>query len=87
LVILIWTLLGALLGWLTNAALRTGGRRDRILSILIGAAGAVVGGLLIGGAIHTWQMGLDDVSVGGTLAVMSSAAVVLLIARLARISG
>jgi uncharacterized membrane protein YeaQ/YmgE (transglycosylase-associated protein family) len=78
-------MLGALLGLLTNSVSRTGDRLGRLLRIIIGVIGAVVGGLLV--ATQTWEISLAGLTVGGALAALASALIFLLVARLARITG
>ena len=86
-VILIWAALGALLGWLASTVMRTDDRQGRALSIVVGVAGALFGGSLIRGAGDLWVMNLDALTVGALLGASLSAAILLVVARLARITG
>lgn len=86
-IILIWAALGALLGWLANRVMRTDDRQAHVLSIVVGVSGAVFGGALISGAGDLRPMNLDAFSISALLVALLSAAILLVVARLARIIG
>ena len=86
-VVLIWAALGALLGWLASAIIRTTDRQARFLSIVVGMAGALFGGALFRGVGNVWAMNLDALSVGALLVAVLSATILLVLARLARLTG
>ena len=43
----LWAILGALAGWLASIVMRTNAQQGLLLDIVLGIAGAVVGGLLM----------------------------------------
>ncbi len=85
--VLTWAAVGALLAWLAIAVTHTSDRRGRILNFVIGTAGAILGGALIGSAGDVWAMNLDAFSASSIIAAWSSATILLLVARLARVTG
>ncbi|HEX3427562.1 MAG TPA: GlsB/YeaQ/YmgE family stress response membrane protein [Candidatus Limnocylindrales bacterium] len=48
--IIVWIVLGAIAGWITNMIM--GGREGVIETILLGIVGAVVGGFVAGSVLH-----------------------------------
>ena len=86
-VILILALLGGLLGWLANTVMRTDDRQGALLSVTIGVAGALMGGLLFHGTDGVWAMSFGRLGVGAMLAASASATILLLVARFARVTG
>jgi uncharacterized membrane protein YeaQ/YmgE (transglycosylase-associated protein family) len=47
--LIIWLLIGALVGWLASMVMNTDARQGPILNIVVGIVGAMIGGFLLGG--------------------------------------
>lgn len=47
--ILIWLIIGGVVGWLASLIMRTDAQQGIILNIVVGIVGAVIAGLLFGG--------------------------------------
>ncbi|MBK9714461.1 MAG: GlsB/YeaQ/YmgE family stress response membrane protein [Kouleothrix sp.] len=47
--LIIWLLIGALVGWLASMVMRTDAQQGAILNIVVGIIGALIGGFLFGG--------------------------------------
>jgi uncharacterized membrane protein YeaQ/YmgE (transglycosylase-associated protein family) len=47
--LIIWLLIGALVGWLASMVMRTDARQGPVLNIVVGIVGAMIGGFLLGG--------------------------------------
>ena len=47
--LIIWLLIGALVGWLASMVMRTDAQQGAILNIVVGVIGALIGGFLFGG--------------------------------------
>ena len=47
--LIIWLLIGALVGWLASMVMRTDARQGALLNIVVGIIGAMIGGFLLGG--------------------------------------
>ena len=47
--LIIWLLVGALVGWLASMVMRTDAQQGAILNIVVGVVGALIGGFLFGG--------------------------------------
>jgi uncharacterized membrane protein YeaQ/YmgE (transglycosylase-associated protein family) len=85
--VLTWVVVGALLGWVANLAIFMVDRQGRVLNIGIGVAGAVCGGALVATVGDVWAARLDFFSVSAVLGALIGAAILLVLARLARVTG
>jgi uncharacterized membrane protein YeaQ/YmgE (transglycosylase-associated protein family) len=47
--LIIWLLVGALIGWLASMVMRTDAQQGSLLNIVVGIIGAMIGGFLLGG--------------------------------------
>ena len=47
--LIIWLLIGALVGWLASIVMRTDAQQGPLLNIVVGIIGALIGGFLLGG--------------------------------------
>jgi uncharacterized membrane protein YeaQ/YmgE (transglycosylase-associated protein family) len=47
--LIVWLLIGALIGWLASMVMRTDARQGALLNIVVGIVGAMIGGFLLGG--------------------------------------
>jgi uncharacterized membrane protein YeaQ/YmgE (transglycosylase-associated protein family) len=47
--IIIWLIVGGIVGWLASLIMRTDAQQGIILNIVVGIVGAVIAGLLLGG--------------------------------------
>ena len=71
--IIIWLIVGGIVGWLASMIMRTDGQQGIILNIVVGIVGAALGGFLLGhGDIN------DGAITAGTFLVSLLGAVVLL---------
>ena len=82
-----WLVIGAVTGWLTDAFTGMDGRRGLLLSIGVGVVAAAVGGLLYSGLSGAWTLNPVRLSVCGMLVSFLSTTGLLIVARLARITG
>ncbi|MBB5698154.1 putative membrane protein YeaQ/YmgE (transglycosylase-associated protein family) [Sphingomonas yantingensis] len=50
--LIIWLVVGGVVGWLASMVMRTDAQQGILLNIVVGIVGAFVGGLLFGGSIN-----------------------------------
>lgn len=50
--LIVWLVIGGVVGWLASLVMRTDGQQGIFLNIVVGVIGAFVGGLLFGGSIN-----------------------------------
>jgi uncharacterized membrane protein YeaQ/YmgE (transglycosylase-associated protein family) len=51
--IIVWLIVGGVVGWLASLIMRTDAQQGIILNIVVGIVGAVIAGLLFGGSINS----------------------------------
>lgn len=84
--VMIWLTVGGLLGWAASVLLGIEGRLAIALNVLLGAAGAFVGGWLFSGLFRTATIHQADVSVAGLFASFFGAAILVALVRAARLA-
>ena len=50
--IIIWLIVGGVVGWLASLIMRTDAQQGILLNIVVGIVGAVIAGLIFGGSIN-----------------------------------
>ncbi|MGK6318346.1 GlsB/YeaQ/YmgE family stress response membrane protein [Sphingomonas sp. DT-204] len=50
--IIIWLVIGGIVGWLASIVMRTDAQQGIVLNVVVGIIGAFIGGLLFGGSIN-----------------------------------
>ncbi len=78
--ILIWLVVGGLIGWVASVIMGTDGRQGIFLNVIVGIAGAALGGWLFGGAFGASTINQGDLSLSGVMVSLLGA--VILIAAL-----
>ena len=74
--IIVWLIMGGLVGWIASMIMGTNGQQGIILNIVVGIVGAVIGGWLIGPMLGTGSIN-DGITVM-TFVVSLIGAVILL---------
>ena len=59
--IIVWLIVGGIVGWLASLVMRTDGQQGIILNIVVGIVGAFLAGLLIGGGSINDQITLESI--------------------------
>jgi uncharacterized membrane protein YeaQ/YmgE (transglycosylase-associated protein family) len=75
--IIIWLIIGGLIGWLASIVMKTNEQQGIVMNVLVGIAGAFFGGLLISPLLGVGTINQDNFSLGA-LAVSFFGAVILL---------
>lgn len=76
--IIVWLIIGGLIGWVASMLMGTDGRQGLILNVVVGIIGAALGGWLFGGAFGTYTINQGNLSLSGLMVSLVGA--VLLIA-------
>ena len=77
--ILIWLVVGGIVGWLASMIMRTNDQQGLILNIVVGIVGAFLAGLIIGGGSIN-----DQITIESFLYSLLGAVVLLAIVNLVR---
>jgi uncharacterized membrane protein YeaQ/YmgE (transglycosylase-associated protein family) len=84
--IIIWLVWGGLIGWLASMVMGTNDRQGLVLNVLVGIAGAFLGGWLLGSAFGTSTINEGNLSMSGLFVSSLGSLILLVVARLARVT-
>ena len=81
--IVIWLIMGGVVGWLASRIMRTDGQQGILLNIVVGIVGAVIGGWLISPLVGVATIN-QGISIGSVLVSLVGAIILLAIVSLFR---
>ena len=82
--LIIWLVVGGLIGWVASMLMRTDGQQGIILNIVVGIVGAFLGGWLLAPMFGAATINQNDFSVGGLAVSLLGAVILLAIVNLVR---
>ncbi|WP_332747528.1 GlsB/YeaQ/YmgE family stress response membrane protein [Hydrogenophaga sp.] len=82
--LIIWLVVGGVIGWLASLAMKTDGQQGVFLNIVVGIVGAALGGLLISPLVGVGTINQDAFSLGALLVSFLGAVILLAIVNLFR---
>jgi uncharacterized membrane protein YeaQ/YmgE (transglycosylase-associated protein family) len=82
--IIVWLVVGGLIGWLASVFMGTDARQGIMLNVAVGIVGAVLGGWLLGGVIGGGSINQGDFSLSGLLVSFLGAVILLFLVKLVR---
>lgn len=82
--LIIWLVVGGLIGWIASMIMRTDAQQGIILNVVVGIVGAALGGWLISPLIGAGTINMNDFSLGGLLVSLLGAVILLAIVNLFR---
>lgn len=77
--LIVWLVIGGVVGWLASIIMRTDAQQGIFLNIVVGIVGAFIGGLLFGGSINN-----SAITVSTFLVSLLGAVILLAIVNLVR---
>lgn len=81
--IIIWLIIGGVVGWLASMIMRTDAQQGIILNVVVGIVGAMLGGFLISPMVGVGSIN-DGLSIGSFLVSLVGAVILLAIVNLVR---
>lgn len=81
---LIWLIVGGLIGWIASMLMKTDAQQGVILNVIVGVAGAFLGGLLISPLIGVPTINQNAFSLGAMLVSLIGAVILLAIVNFFR---
>ena len=81
--ILIWLIIGGIVGWLASIIMKRDGQQGIIMNVVVGIVGAFIGGLLIGPLLGAGSIN-DGISVMSFVVSLIAAVILLAIVNLFR---
>ena len=82
--LIIWLVVGGVLGWLASLVMRTDGQQGIFLNVVVGIIGALIAGFVIAPMFGTGTINTNDFSISGLLVSFIGAIVLLAIVNLFR---
>jgi uncharacterized membrane protein YeaQ/YmgE (transglycosylase-associated protein family) len=82
--IIVWLVVGGLIGWLASLFMGTDARQGILLNVVVGIVGAVLGGWLLGGLVGAGSINQGDFSMPGLFVSFLGAVILLILVRFVR---
>jgi len=82
--IIIWLILGGIIGWLASKVMRTDAEQGIILNVVVGIVGAVLAGWIIAPLVGAGTINQGNFSLGGLIVSFIGAVILLAIVNLFR---
>ena len=82
--LLIWLVVGGLIGWIASLIMKTDGQQGLFLNVVVGIVGAVIAGFVLTPMVGGGTINSGDFSVVGLLMSLVGATVLLAIVNLVR---
>ena len=82
--IIVWLVVGGMIGWLASLVMGTNDRQGIILNVVVGIVGAVLGGWLLSGLFGASTINQGDFSLNGLLVSFLGAVILLALVKLVR---
>jgi len=82
--IIVWLIVGGLIGWVASMVMRTDARQGIILNVVVGIVGAMLGGWLLSPMVGAGTINQGDLSLMGLLVSLGGAILLLAIVNLIR---
>jgi uncharacterized membrane protein YeaQ/YmgE (transglycosylase-associated protein family) len=82
--IIIWLVVGGLIGWVASMIMRTDGQQGIVLNVIVGIVGAMLGGWFISPMVGAGTINDGTFSLGSLLVSLLGAVILLAIVNLFR---
>jgi len=80
--IILWLIIGGVIGWLASLVMRTDGSQGIILNIVVGIVGSFIGGWLIGPMVGAPSINSGEISIASLLVSFLGAVILLALVNL-----
>jgi uncharacterized membrane protein YeaQ/YmgE (transglycosylase-associated protein family) len=80
--IILWLIIGGVVGWLASIVMRRDGSQGIFLNIVVGIIGAMLGGWLLGPMLGAPSINSGEISIGSLLVSFLGAVILLAIVNL-----
>ena len=82
--LILWLVIGGVVGWLASLMMRTDGQQGIILNVVVGIVGALLGGWLISPLLGAATINQNDFSIMSIIVSLIGAVILLGIVNLVR---
>jgi uncharacterized membrane protein YeaQ/YmgE (transglycosylase-associated protein family) len=81
---IIWLVVGGVIGWLASIAMKTDGQQGILLNIVVGIVGAVLAGYVVAPLVGVSTINQGNFSVAGLLVSFAGSVILLAVVNLIR---
>jgi uncharacterized membrane protein YeaQ/YmgE (transglycosylase-associated protein family) len=82
--IVVWLVIGGLIGWIASVVMRTDGQQGVLLNVVVGVVGAILAGWLLSPLFGVSTINQSNFSIPGLLVSLGGAVILLAIVNLLR---
>lgn len=82
--LIIWLVVGGLIGWVASMIMRTDGQQGIVLNVVVGIVGAFLGGFLLSPLLGAGTVNSGDFSIAGLAVSLLGSIILLAIVNLFR---
>ncbi len=82
--LIIWLVVGGILGWVASLIMKTDGQQGIVLNVVVGIVGALIAGFVLAPMFGTGTINSNDFSASGLLVSLLGAAILLAIVNMFR---
>jgi uncharacterized membrane protein YeaQ/YmgE (transglycosylase-associated protein family) len=82
--IIIWLVVGGLVGWLASKVMNTDSQQGIVLNVVVGIVGALLGGWVLSPVLGVSTINQNNFSIPGLLVSLAGAVALLAIVKLVR---
>lgn len=82
--LIIWLIVGGVLGWVASLIMRTDGQQGIFLNVIVGIVGAALGGLVISPLVGVPTINQSAFSIGALAVSLLGAVILLAVVNLVR---
>ena len=82
--LIIWLVVGGVIGWVASLIMKTDAQQGMILNIVVGIVGALIGGWLLSPLVGAGTVNQGDFSLMGLLVSLAGAIILLVAVSLVR---
>jgi uncharacterized membrane protein YeaQ/YmgE (transglycosylase-associated protein family) len=82
--LIIWLVVGGLIGWVASMIMKTDAQQGLVLNVIVGIVGALLGGWLLSPLIGAGTVNQGDFSLMGLLVSLGGAIILLFVVNLIR---
>ncbi|HVL57834.1 MAG TPA: GlsB/YeaQ/YmgE family stress response membrane protein [Burkholderiaceae bacterium] len=82
--LIIWLVVGGLIGWVASIIMRTDAQQGIVLNVIVGIVGAALGGWLISPLVGVGTINMNQFSFGALIVSLLGAIILLAIVNLFR---
>ena len=82
--LIVWLVVGGVIGWLASIVMKTDAQQGIVLNVVVGIVGAAIGGWFLAPLLGTGTINQDNLSISSLVVSLLGAVILLAIVNLVR---